>query len=66
MSRPSGTTERSVLGRSTGSSSKRADCYTKLEEFILAHHPWERPELNAVIFSESSADFRDWVDRNLG
>ncbi|MCX4834211.1 MULTISPECIES: divalent-cation tolerance protein CutA [unclassified Streptomyces] len=44
----------------------RADRYSELEEFVLAHHPWERPELNAVVFAESSEDFRGWVDKNLG
>ncbi|MEV3853907.1 divalent-cation tolerance protein CutA [Streptomyces sp. NPDC050095] len=44
----------------------RADRYADLEAFVMAHHPWERPELNAVSFVESSDTYREWVDKTLG
>ncbi|MFJ9035570.1 divalent-cation tolerance protein CutA [Streptomyces sp. NPDC102406] len=44
----------------------RTDKYPELEAFILEHHPWERPELNAVEFVETSETFREWTDKTLG
>ncbi|MFJ8930570.1 divalent-cation tolerance protein CutA [Streptomyces sp. NPDC102364] len=43
----------------------RKDRYAELEAFIIEHHPWERPELNAKTLVETSADYRDWVNKNL-
>ncbi|MEB3966359.1 divalent-cation tolerance protein CutA [Streptomyces kunmingensis] len=44
----------------------RSDRYPQLESAIREHHPWDRPEINAVAFTEFSDEYRDWVDKTLG
>src|SRR5882757_1459458 len=39
----------------------RADRYPALEEHVLKHHPWEKPELSVVPIVAGSAAYLRWV-----
>ncbi|MDT0322972.1 divalent-cation tolerance protein CutA [Streptomyces millisiae] len=37
------------------------DRYPELEEHLLAHHPWQNPEVVAVPVITGSAGYLDWI-----
>ncbi|MEU8968570.1 divalent-cation tolerance protein CutA [Streptomyces monashensis] len=44
----------------------RKDRYTELERHLLAHHPWENPELVAVPIVAGADAYLRWVDAVVG
>lgn len=36
--------------------------YPEIERFIVAHHPYELPEVIAVPITEGSPDYLKWID----
>ncbi|GAB2880167.1 divalent-cation tolerance protein CutA [Streptomyces mayteni] len=39
----------------------RMDRYPDLEEHLLAHHPWENPEIAAVPICAGATGYLDWI-----
>lgn len=39
--------------------------YPALESFLLAHHPWDNPQVTAVSVTAAAAGYADWVHRAL-
>lgn len=40
----------------------RADRYEDLQEHLLRHHPWDKPEVAAVRIVSGSAEYLRWVE----
>ncbi|WP_435128718.1 divalent-cation tolerance protein CutA [Actinacidiphila sp. bgisy144] len=39
-----------------------AERYAALEEHLVAHHPWDKPEVVAVPITAGSPPYRRWVE----
>ncbi|KAB8171232.1 divalent cation tolerance protein CutA [Streptomyces sp. 3MP-14] len=42
-----------------------ADRYPALETHLVAHHPWDNPEVVAVPITAGTADYLDWIRRTV-
>lgn len=43
----------------------RADFYPSIAELIKCHHPYELPEIIAVIVDNGAPDYLQWIDQCL-
>ena len=43
-----------------------ASCFEELESWLLAHHPYEVPEIVALPASAVSADYMAWIESSVG
>jgi periplasmic divalent cation tolerance protein len=39
--------------------------YSDLEQLILASHPYETPEIIAIVMSHVSKDYQQWLEKEL-
>jgi periplasmic divalent cation tolerance protein len=42
-----------------------AERFKELEAFLVAHHPWDNPEIAAVPIVAGSASFFEWLEQSV-